>query len=272
MAVMFIRISWMHPSVQSFFLANVRRALSVQGVIALCLSTGNTKFQKLTNGRVFCEIDNEELEELYCDVKLDECSALGFQISFESEGLLLLDEGYDVKFLFDNKLMVVKKDFEVIAQIRRLSTESYTTNPGNHVATVWTWYWKDEHEVWRQYDVDQSGRDLQRSFEKAFVNKTNCFKFRISDQDYELHFSPPTEMYQENLKYGTTRKVRRRPAEVKSGADILELKRSLGKPGKTTVPSHWSSMPSDKQHKRVTLTAMSSEYKEVETLFKRQLR
>ena len=35
------------------------------------------------------------------------------------------------------------------------------------------------------------------------------------------------------------------------------------------VPSQWSSMPSDKQYRRVPLTSTSSEYKEIETLFKK---
>ena len=69
------------------------------------------------------------------------------------------------------------------------------------------------------------GRDLQRSIEEEFLKKTNCFKFKISEQDYALYFYPSTEMHQENLRYGTTKKVRRRPAEFKSGADIRELKR-----------------------------------------------
>ena len=69
------------------------------------------------------------------------------------------------------------------------------------------------------------GGDLQRSIEEAFLNKTNDFKFRISDQHYALYFYKKTEMRQENLRYGTTRKVRRRPADIKSGADIRELKR-----------------------------------------------
>ena len=37
------------------------------------------------------------------------------------------------------------------------------------------------------------------------------------------------------------------------------------------VPSQWSSMPSDKQYKRVPLTSTSSEYKEMETLFKKTI-
>ena len=37
----------------------------------------------------------------------------------------------------------------------------------------------------------------------------------------------------------------------------------------TNIPSQWSSMPSDKQYRRVPLTSTSSEYKEMETLFKK---
>ncbi|KAJ7337280.1 poly ADP-ribose polymerase [Desmophyllum pertusum] len=61
--------------------------------------------------------------------------------------------------------------------------------------------------------------------------------------------------------------------ELKRSREVLS---SQGKPGKGAtsdkVPSHWSSMPSDEQYKRVALTAMSSEYKEVEMLFKRTMK
>jgi len=67
--------------------------------------------------------------------------------------------------------------------------------------------------------------DLQKSIEEAFLNKTNCFSFRISDQDYRLYFSSTTDMYQENVRYGTRKEVRRRPAEFQSRADIQQLKR-----------------------------------------------
>ena len=33
----------------------------------------------------FSEADNEKLEKLYCDVMLEECSATGFQLSFERQ-------------------------------------------------------------------------------------------------------------------------------------------------------------------------------------------
>ena len=58
-----------------------------------------------------------------------------------------------MSFLLDNKVMIVQKD-DVMANIRRLSTESYASNPGNPVATVWTWYWQNESGIWLEYDVD----------------------------------------------------------------------------------------------------------------------
>ena len=67
---------------------------------------------------------------------------------------MLLDKGYDVNFLLDNKLMIIQKDFDVMANIRRLSSESYANNPGNAVATAWTWYWQNESGIWLEYDVD----------------------------------------------------------------------------------------------------------------------
>ena len=42
----------MHPSVQTSCLENVRRASNVQSIIALCLTTGNTKFERIKTGRV----------------------------------------------------------------------------------------------------------------------------------------------------------------------------------------------------------------------------
>lgn len=69
------------------------------------------------------------------------------------------------------------------------------------------------------------GKDLQRSLEEALFNRTNRFSFRIADQDYTLNFLPTSDMSQTNVKYGTTRKVRRRPAKGISKDDIRGLKR-----------------------------------------------
>ena len=60
-----------------------------------------------------------------------------------------------MNFLLDDKLMVIQKDvFDVMVNIRRLSSESYANNSDNPVATAWTWYWQNESGIWLQYDVD----------------------------------------------------------------------------------------------------------------------
>jgi len=64
-----------------------------------------------------------------------------------------------------------QKNFDVMADIRRLSSESYASNPGNPVATAWTWYWQNENRIWLEYDVDHLDRDLQKSIEEAFLSK-----------------------------------------------------------------------------------------------------
>jgi len=60
--------------------------------------------------------------------------------------------------------------------------------------------------------------------EEAFLSKRKCFSFRISDQDYRLFFCSTTGMHQENVRYGTRKEVRRRPAEFKSGVHSQKLK------------------------------------------------
>lgn len=176
-----------------------------------------------------------------------------------------------MNFLFENKMMYVQKSFEVSADIRRLYTEPSIDNLGNPFASTWTWYWKDENGMWLAYGSDYLGNDLQRPIEDAFSSTTNCFKFKIAEQDYALYFHG---MRQENLRYGTTRQVRRRPAEFRSGADVREIRRSSRK-GKTSAsvsstgkPSNWASMPFNMQYTRVALSNVTAEYKEVESLFR----
>ena len=71
------------------------------------------------------------------------------------------------------------------------------------------------------------GRDLQCRLEEAFLSGRNGFRFRIADQDYQMNFNPSSNMSQTNVKYGTTREVRRRPAKIISKCDISELKRYI---------------------------------------------
>ncbi|XP_073241982.1 uncharacterized protein [Porites lutea] len=227
----------------------------------------------------FNEKDNEKLETLYCDVTLEECSATGMQISFESYGFLFLDEICQVDIFLDNKLLITQEYVERLMQLRRLSTES-DVNSSNPLATEWIWYWQDENGFWRMYDQDHTGNDLQESLERAYLNKKNDFKFRIADQDYILNFNPSSDMSQTNVKYGTTKKVRRRPGKFVSKDDISQLKRSQNAVSVlqrrntrvTNTPNHWSSMQSKRQYQRVSLSRLSEEFKEVEKLFKKSIK
>ena len=72
---------------------------------------------------------------------------------------------------------------------------------------------------------NSQGKDLQVPLEKAFLNKKNDLKFRIAKQDYILSFIPSSDMSQINIKYGTEKKVRRRPSKVVSKDDISEIQR-----------------------------------------------
>ena len=66
---------------------------------------------------------------------------------------------------------------------------------------------------------------MQQDLEEAFLNKRDGFGFLLSDQDYRINFVPESDMTQTNEKYGTTRKVRRRPLKFVSREDIQLMKR-----------------------------------------------
>ena len=74
---------------------------------------------------------------------------------FSGESILLKEE-HEVKFLPDHKLVVLQNDqeYEIIADLRRLSTDSYVIDRGNAMATQWIWYCKEGREIWREYDQD----------------------------------------------------------------------------------------------------------------------
>lgn len=98
---------------------------------------------------------------------------VNLKIDFLSHGFPLLDEEYTVQFLFENELMLVQTDFEVVADIRRLSTEPSINNPVNPLAAVWTWYWKDENGMWLAYGSDYLVRFYVRYH--FWITITNMF-------------------------------------------------------------------------------------------------
>ncbi|XP_068723405.1 uncharacterized protein [Montipora capricornis] len=141
---------------------------------------------------------------------------------------------------------------------------------GKITTTQWIWYWKDEHHIWRKYGVDQAGRDLQQALEGAFLNKQDGFRFRVAGQNYRMKFYPEYDMKQTNVKYGTTRNVRRREKFVSSD-DIQTMKRSKTMLPAKQLPAHWSSMSSEIPYERVQLSPLSDEFEDVKKLFTKSI-
>jgi len=155
------------------------------------------------------------------------------------------------------------------------------------MATTWTWYWKENDNVWHMYGKDRSGRDLQHLIERAFLDQLEqgktreSFRFATPEHEYTLFFYS-TGMYQVNLQTGNPRPVKRRPVKFVSNEDVEDLKRECGdasvkmKLNKMSasykyIPSHWFPMPPGAQYRRITLTRSSGEFKDVEQLFKRTM-
>lgn len=130
------------------------------------------------------------------------------------------------------------------AKVRRLSTASSVTKAPHYILTTdWTWYWKDESDVWNEYgvqDVDHTAATLSSyDLEKAYqYEATQTLKFSAGKHDYEIDLKA---MKQRNLRYKTERSVRRRPTFV-SLKDV-EKKKTRGaeqsKGGSSHIPSHW---------------------------------
>ncbi|XP_068694759.1 zinc finger CCCH-type antiviral protein 1-like isoform X2 [Montipora foliosa] len=268
------------PICSDFLLSKCKKSFKCQG--HHCPLPFHWQYNILGEWTSFMHGDNVQLEKLYCDVSLEQCEVTDVQIALEREYPLSAVEGCDASILLDNKILLIENDFHAVATLRRLSTVSYVFGPDNITATQWIWYWKDEHDIWRKYDVDHAGRNLQQAVEEAFLSKRHGFRFRIADQDYRLSFVPESDMSQTNVKYGTTRNVRRRPEKFVSRDDIQVMKRSKTmlpakqqrqkKTRTLQLPSHWSSMSSETQYKRVPLSSLSDEFKEVEKLFRKSIK
>ncbi|XP_067017320.1 serine-rich adhesin for platelets-like isoform X2 [Acropora muricata] len=228
----------------------------------------------------FNDGDNEKFEKLYCDVNVDKTQVTQISVALHEEHSNRLLESCDGTVLLDEKILIMKNSSATLVTLRRLSTVSYVYDPVDTTATLWTWYWMDEHGYWKEYDLDHTGTDLQQALENAFLRKSpGGIHFRIAYRDYKINFSPESDMRQENVRYGTKRKVRRRPREFVTGNDIKLLKRPESmlsaeqtKAKDSHLPSNWSSMPSETQYKRVCLSCFSEEFKDVEKLFRKSMK
>ena len=70
------------------------------------------------------------------------------------------DQGYEVMINLDHMTITFQMpkggDVILVGLLRRLSTVSYITFPGENVATNWKWYWKNKGGAWNMYDKDNS--------------------------------------------------------------------------------------------------------------------
>ncbi|XP_075757033.1 protein mono-ADP-ribosyltransferase PARP12-like isoform X4 [Pelodiscus sinensis] len=176
---------------------------------------------------------------------------------------------------------------------RRLSTPSSVTKPSKFILTTkWIWYWKNDLGKWIEYGKqdfslrERSGwmlinegdglRDASAltsdDLENLFLAAPNdTVQFQAGSQNYEISFK---EMVQKNIHYQTQREVRRRPKFV-SSEDVKKMKKGQTGTAATpdqNYPKHWdkSALP-DMGYKTVEITKTSSEYTDIESLFKKTM-
>ncbi|XP_030395268.1 protein mono-ADP-ribosyltransferase PARP12-like isoform X2 [Gopherus evgoodei] len=162
------------------------------------------------------------------------------------------------------------------ALLRRLSTPSSVTKPPKFIMTTkWIWYWKNDLGQWIEYGKQDglqgasalASDDLENLF---LANPNDILQFQAGSQQYEINFK---EMVQKNVRYQTQREVRRRPKFV-SSEDVKKMKKGqrVTDTPDQNYPRNWdkSALP-DMGYKAVEITNPSSEYTEIETLFKRTM-
>lgn len=259
------------PICKDFLLGNCKKGSKCHG--HHCTLPFQWQYNSYGEWITFNDGDNKKFEKLYRDVNVNETQVTQISVALHNEHSDLLFESSGGALLIDDKMLFMGSTFESQVNLRRLSTVSYVNDPDDITATQWTWYWMHEDGYWREYGRDHKGTDLQQALEDAFLGKNPWeFQFRIADQDYKMNFSPESDMSQENVRYGTKRKVRRRPSEFVTGNDIKRPESML--PAQKTkakdshLPSNWSSMLSNAHCERVSLSCSSEEFKDVEKLFK----
>uniref|UniRef100_K7FWI1 Poly(ADP-ribose) polymerase family member 12 n=1 Tax=Pelodiscus sinensis TaxID=13735 RepID=K7FWI1_PELSI len=160
---------------------------------------------------------------------------------------------------------------------RRLSTPSSVTKPSKFILTTkWIWYWKNDLGKWIEYGKQDGLRDASAltsdDLENLFLAAPNdTVQFQAGSQNYEISFK---EMVQKNIHYQTQREVRRRPKFV-SSEDVKKMKKGQTGTAATpdqNYPKHWdkSALP-DMGYKTVEITKTSSEYTDIESLFKKTM-
>ncbi|CAL8358181.1 unnamed protein product [Lota lota] len=164
--------------------------------------------------------------------------------------------------------------------VRRLSTVSSVSKPLNFILTTeWLWYWEEDDGSWVEYGQDQDGGSTasvkSETLERVYLSETEVDCFSAGRHNYTINFK---EMYQQNVKYGTQREVRRRPRFV-STQEVQDKLRGISAPSAASsslgdpVPANWdkTALP-DFGYKVIPLTSSSTEYKNVQSWFKHTMK
>ncbi|KAG8438725.1 hypothetical protein GDO86_005063 [Hymenochirus boettgeri] len=160
--------------------------------------------------------------------------------------------------------------------VRRLSTPSTISKPSQFVLTTeWLWYWEDEHGKWTEYgntNTKQVKSSITSSdLESIYLADTNSVvPFQAGQQYYEIRFK---DMVQRNIRYGTARRMRRRP-RYQSSEDVQKLKGTTKQIQASSplnngiYPADWdmSAMP-EVGFKLNVLPETSPEYQKILNLF-----
>ncbi|KAI1905461.1 hypothetical protein AGOR_G00016430 [Albula goreensis] len=162
--------------------------------------------------------------------------------------------------------------------VRRLSTASSVTKPPHFILTTdWLWYWKNDEGAWSEF-----GSGAYAKAKTSITSKTleNAY---LADTDSEMLFNADRHIYilsykdmsQQNIVSKTKREIRRRPRFV-SGLEVEKQLKS-GTPEASgssamRVPEHWDkdALP-DVDYKLIPLSDSSTEFQQVELLFKRTM-
>ncbi|XP_050414291.1 protein mono-ADP-ribosyltransferase PARP12 [Patella vulgata] len=222
------------------------------------------------NWQDFPEKTNIDIEKKYCSTDIEE----EFYFKWKSK------QRDNVTIVKINLNDIEKSDFKV----RRLSTVDFTSDTSNFDlpwTTKWLWYWKSE-TVWIPYGgqdnvgsrADISSADIEKNFlnEKDITMefKTNSGSPLFPSQSYEIKFH---QMIQINKKYGTERKLARRPEFVDETVleQRIERVKRLKEVQTFSTPPSWK-LPSDvdvfSHFKMVQLEESSDEYDEISEIFK----
>ncbi|XP_053409982.1 zinc finger CCCH-type antiviral protein 1 isoform X2 [Nycticebus coucang] len=168
-------------------------------------------------------------------------------------------------------------------RVRRISTPSSATNPGNSVFTTqWIWYWKSESGQWIQYGKDQNNQEsstVDSSYLETFYQSYSpgIITFRVGSQKYELSFQG---MIQTNVDSKTQKDVIRRPTFVspwdveqrRRGPNYQPVQALSASVTERFLPLQDPSVFPSKGYKLVEINNASLEYTKVSERFKASMK